>query len=230
MVGVICRLINKNLQDQAQAIFNEWFISSEPIPKVPIAEIALNITDGVHNTVSDDPAGDHLLLSCKNIKGGILTIGNTERRISKDTFDKLRKRTKLSKGDVLLSSVGTVGELYLLNEDPTNYEFQRSVAMIKPDPSKISSIYLYEALLSQQQLLINTAHGAVQQCIFISDIGKFEIPLAEYSRIMEYTSLVMPMMDTISANHSENIHLEFLRDSLLPQLINGVIDVADITL
>ena len=136
--------INENLETQAQAIFTNMFAKNNSVISATIADIALNITDGVHNTVHDDPQGNYFLLSCKNIKGSSLNIANSDRRISLETFEKLRRRTKLSKGDVLISSVGTIGELLLLNEEPHNYEFQRSVAMIKPNLNIVSPAYLYE--------------------------------------------------------------------------------------
>ena len=135
----INKKINENLAQQAQAIFVNMFAHNENVIPTTIADVALNVTDGVHNTVHDDPEGEYLLLSCKNIKGGSLSIGSSERRISFDTFEKLRRRTKLSKGDVLISSVGTVGELFLLNEEPSHFEFQRSVAMVKPINKKCFS-------------------------------------------------------------------------------------------
>ena len=131
--------INCNLEQQAQALFKSWF--SDISYFAPLSDVTINITDGVHNTVTDTPNGEYLLLSCKNIKGGKLSISKDERRIDKATFDKLRKRTKLDKGDILLSSVGTIGEILFLNSNPTNIEFQRSVAIIKADNNKISPEY-----------------------------------------------------------------------------------------
>lgn len=224
--------INANLEQQAQALFKSWFVDFEPFggempvgwKEVGFKDICINITDGVHNTVVDDPNGTYLLLSCKNIKGGVLSISSDERLINEETFLKLRKRTKLEKGDILLSSVGTIGEMFLLNEEPTNFEFQRSVAIIKPDNSKISSAFLYESMLQQKESIIHSAHGAVQQCIFISDIGDFKTILPTLEVIKKYTGIVQPMLDTITANQNENKKLSNLRDTLLPKLMNGEIE------
>ena len=193
-----------------------------------IADIALNITDGVHNTVIDDPEGQYLLLSCKNIKGGLLSIGTSERRINLETFEKLRRRTKLAKGDILISSVGTVGELLLLNTNPSNYEFQRSVAIVKPNPELVSSAYVYESLVTKKAELINAAHGAVQQCLFISDIAGFPIGIPNPRDLRSFDDVVNPMFDTITANEGENLRLEALRNILLPKLMSGELDVSDL--
>ena len=220
--------INENLEEQAQSVFTHMFASNESVEPARLKDIALNITDGVHNTVHDDPDGEYLLLSCKNIKGGSLNISQSERKISFETFTQLRRRTKLAKGDVLISSVGTVGEILLLNTDPINYEFQRSVAIVKPDPEKITPVYLYEALMSQRKELINTAHGAVQQCLFISDIAEFPIGIPQKEDLLAFDSIVAPMMGIISSNESENARLSELLDTLLPCLMSGEIDVSDL--
>ena len=221
------RRVNENLEQQAQAIFANMFDESNTT-QATISDVSLNVTDGVHNTVHDDPEGEYLLLSCKNIKGGSLNIGTSERRISRDTFEKLRRRTKLSKGDVLISSVGTIGELLLLNNEPLNYEFQRSVAMVKPNLSVVSSAYLYESLLSNRAKLINSAHGAVQQCLFISDIAEFPIRIPQQDILSEFDTIVTPMLDIVTANENENIKLSQLRDTLLPKLMSDEIDVSDL--
>ncbi len=225
--------INTNLEQQAQALFKNWFVDFEPFggkmpegwKEVEFRDVCENITDGVHNTVVDDSNGEYLLLSCKNIKGGVLTISSSERKINKETFEKLRKRTKLAKGDILLSSVGTVGEMYLLNETPDNYEFQRSVAIIKPNTSLISPAFLYESMLFQKDTIIHSAHGAVQQCIFISDVGDFKTILPTLDVIDKFTNIIQPMLDTITANQHENQKLANIRDTLLPKLMNGEIEV-----
>ena len=220
--------INGNLASQVQTIFEKMFEENQATSTpARVSDVALNVTDGVHNTVNDDPAGEFFLLSCKNIKGGSLGIGLSERRISKETFDKLRRRTKLAKGDILISSVGTIGEILLLNSDPLNYEFQRSVAMIKPNPKYVSSTYLYASLVSKRLQLIHAAHGAVQQCLFISDIENFPICIPETEKLHAFDEIVVPMFDAISSNETENRQLADLRDSLLPKLMSGQLDISE---
>lgn len=210
------------------AIFNKLFLSNPSRENIAIKKAALKVTDGVHNTVQDDINGAFYLLSCKNIKGGILTIGNSDRKISENTFNRLRKRTQLEKGDILLSSVGTVGEILLLQKEPVNFEFQRSVAMIKPNQDIISSVYMYEALLSQKEKILNMAHGAVQQCLFISDIEEITIPLPTQSELNLFDSVVVPLLSKMQNNLDENNQLASIRDVLLPKLMSGEIDVSNI--
>ncbi len=215
------RRINANFEQQAQALYKSWF--GEISSNITLQEITLNITDGVHNTVKDDCSGEYLLLSCKNIVGGHLVIGPNERRINKETFDKLRKRTRLSEGDILVSTVGTVGEIVILLDPPANVEFQRSVGIIKPNISKASPYYIYCALKDKQEALKHTAHGAVQQCIFIGDLKNFEIPYSYSKKLIEFDTIVSPMFNQLTINHRESNYLTQLRDTLLPKLMSGEI-------
>ena len=169
-----------------------------------------------------------MLLSCKNIKGGHLITSSNERTINKETFNKIRKRTRLSKGDILLSSVGTIGEVMFLNTDPENYEFQRSVAIIKPNTEKVSSYYVYEALVSQKAQIINAAHGAVQQCLFIADIIDLPIGIPSQKRLHEFNTIVEPMFNAITSIEIESAKLALLRNTLLPRLMSGELNLSGI--
>ena len=239
------RRINENLEQQAQALFKSWFVDFEPFKDLPFVEselgmipqgwtvvsykdVCANITDGVHNTVKDDPRGDYYLLSCKNIKGGTVSVGDNERRIDKQTFEKLRKRTKLQKGDILLSSVGTIGEMVFLNEEPDYYEFQRSVAIIKPDEDYIDAAFLFYSMKNQKDAIVHSAHGAVQQCLFISDVSSFVTIYPPRDIMGRYSSIAMKIQDEKTKNEQESRRLAELRDTLLPKLMSGEINVSEV--
>ena len=232
------RKINENLEQQAQALFKSWFEDFEPFKNgefveselgmIPLSEICEQITDGVHNSVKDEPNSNYMLLSCKNIVGGVLSKNNY-RSISKSTFESLRMRTKLAKGDILLSSVGTIGEIAIVEEDPINYEFQRSVAIIKPKKN-IGTYFLYNALLASKARLQHAAHGAVQQCIFIGDLKKFEVICYDTEKASHYNESVRPLFEEIAKLHQESHRLAELRDTLLPKLMSGELKVSEIVI
>ena len=139
-------------------------------------EICLKITDGTHSTVKDDSDGNCFLLSAKNIKNGHVCYNtDTDRKISKETLLFLRNRTRTEIGDVLITTVGTIGEISSVDDD--NYEFQRSVALLKPNPSIITSKFLeYSLKTAESQLMLeNFVSGSVQKCIFLDSIKQLKI-------------------------------------------------------
>ena len=196
------------------------FVESE-LGLIPLSLVCEQITDGVHNSVKDEPNSSYMLLSCKNIVGGVLSKNNY-RSISKNTFDSLRLRTKLAKGDILISSVGTIGEIAIVEEDPLNYEFQRSVAIVKPK-EKIGTYFLYNALLASKTRLQHAAHGAVQQCLFLGDLKKFKVNCYDIEKAFLYNETVKPLFEEIAKLHQESDRLATLRDTLLPKLMSGQI-------
>ena len=79
-------------------------------------------------------------------------------------------------------------------------------------------------MLFQKDTIIHSAHGAVQQCIFISDVGDFKTILPTLDVIDKFTNIIQPMLDTITANQHENQKLANIRDTLLPKLMNDEIE------
>ena len=156
-------------------------------------DVTINITDGVHNTVTDDENGNCFLLSCKNIKNGRIIIGEKERKINKETLLKLRKRSCLQKEDILITSVGTIGEMSIIEEESPNYDFQRSVAIIKPDTNKVIPKFLYYCLNNELCQINSLIKGAVQKCLFISGIRGIRVILPE----LELQRKIINVLDNI---------------------------------
>lgn len=176
--------------------------------KVKLEDICINITDGVHNTVKDTINEQYYLLSCKNIKNGNVCIDKHDRTISKETLDRLRKRTQLSKGDVLLSSVGTIGETAIVKEEYPPYEFQRSVAIFKPDKRYITSKFLFYSLNNKKKVLQSMAEGAVQQCLFINPLKQFQILIPPLDKQRKIAGILSALDDKIELNNKINRNLE----------------------
>lgn len=225
----------KILEQMAENLYKEWFVRfrfpghettpfENGIPKGWKIEEIKNIstvTDGVHNTIQDTPNSQYLLLSCKNIKDGKLHISDDERTIDEETFLKLRKRTQLAKGDVLVTSVGTIGDTLLLNQEPSHIEFQRSVAIIKPNKKFVNSSFLYEMLKSMRKELENAAHGAAQQCLFIGDINRMKVCLPPLEISLLFEKKVQKIYDLILTLTNQFDNLIKQRELLLPRLMSG---------
>lgn len=215
----------KLLEEAAQRLYKEWFAQNNNLETIKLVDISSKITDGVHNTVYNEEGSPYKLLSCKNVVGGHLMINSSERSISKDTFEKLRKRTQLEKGDILVSTVGSVGEVVYLDIEPNHIEFQRSVGIIKVDKNVVTPLYVYYSLLNRKSELKRTAHGAAQQCLFISDLKNFEILIGSQKQIQNFENFVKPISERITnARHQLRLLTES-RDRLLPKLLSGEIEV-----
>lgn len=175
---------------------------------VKLEDVCIKITDGVHNTVIDDADSACFLLSCKNIKNSSIVINDNDRRISRETLINLRKRTQMSQGDVILSSVGTIGEAAIIKDENPNYEFQRSVAIFKPNFEKIISKFLYYSLIYNKAAFQFLAEGAVQQCLFIAPLKNFPISLPPLDVQKRIAGILGALDDRIDVLRRENVILE----------------------
>ncbi len=171
-----------------------------------LKDIAISIFDGVHNSVLDNENGDCFLLSAKNIKNGIISFDQTDRKIDKSTRDKLSKRTNLAKDDVLVTTVGTVGELAIVDENYQKYEFQRSVGIIKCNQEIVLPQYLYYLLKTESYnyYLHVVATGAAQPCIFLSTLKNIKVKLPNLHVQSDVLS-VLSKYDKLINNYKEQI-------------------------
>ena len=184
-----------------------------------MSAISLNITDGTHSTVKDNPQGEYYLLSCKNIKDGRIIINSKDRKIDKQTLKKLNSRTKLAKNDLLLTTVGTIGEVALVKSDNINFELQRSVAIIKPNINIVFPKFLYYYVKSNscQNQLEGLSRGTAQKCLFLEPINKIIISYPE-------SKIIQKKIATILSNYDDLIENNIRRIQILEQIARLVYD------
>ena len=178
--------------------------------------LCINITDGEHASVQNDDEGKYFLLSNKNIINGRIIVTENERKISKETFNKINKRTKLEKGDLVISTVGILGKLAIIPDGNLTYDFQRSVGIIKCNENLLNTKYLYHYLNSDfVQLRLNyLSKGAVQKCLFISDLKKLEIDFPEIKTQQKIAKVLSDLDAKIELNNKINAELEAMAKTL----------------
>lgn len=176
-----------------------------------IGELSINVTDGEHGSVIDDKNGLYYLLSNKNIKNGYVKFDENDRKISAKSFRKINKRTKLEIDDVIIATVGSIGRTAIIRDKNLNYDFQRSVGIIKTDSKQLLPQYLhyYFQLPYVQKRLKNLSKGAVQQCLFISDLKDIDIDVPNVFSYQEKITKVLSDLDAkIELNNKINTELE----------------------
>lgn len=137
-----------------------------------LSKLTRLLKDGTHGTHKDVENGAWLL-SAKNIKNNSIIFDESDRMISYDDYHKIYKNYQLQKDDLLLSIVGTIGQVALV-KDPTNLAFQRSVAIIRFKDQLSSSffLYLFQTYTFKKKLLRNQVVSA-QPGLYLGDLGKF---------------------------------------------------------
>ena len=97
------------------------------------------------------------------------------------------------------------------------------------DSAMTDDVYFWFALLKKRQKEIyDSQTGSAQPHIYPQHISSMRLPSLNMDLVTEYVSSVKPFFALVGANLDESKHLASLRDSLLPKLMSGEIDVSDV--
>ena len=154
---------------------------------VRVKVIGSKIVDGDHNPpkgLSSDSG--YYMLSSKNINNNGITELDSVRYLSYEDWRKCNERTNLQKGDVLLTTVGTLGRSCVYEGDKP-YCFQRSVSIIQTFVFNYYLKYCFDSPFFQSSI-DDKATGTAQRGFYLNQLEDAIIPLpplAEQHRIVE---------------------------------------------
>ncbi len=222
--------INRNLEAQAQALFKSWFVDFEPWGGVMpedwkegvIADLT-NLLNGFAFKSSDFVEdGQYKLITIKGVQDGKMTIDGA------DCLDMLPNKMpqwcQLQKGDILLSLTGNVGRCCLVDMD--NCLLNQRVAKLQPK-AEYNRLFVY-SLFRQESMkarMIGISRGTAQMNLSPVETGKLSILVPTDKVLKDFGTRYNGILDTILNNISENLRLAALRDTLLPKLMKGEIEV-----
>lgn len=171
--------------------------------------------------------GNNYYVTIKNMGNNRIYLDERCDKIDDEAIRRIQMRSDLKVGDLLFSGIGTIGRVFLIDKPATNWNTSESVFNLRPN-AKVSSEFLYLLLLNNdmQDYAINLASGSVQKGIRMADLKKYSFFLPTLDVIKRLTSLWKPLIKQIKANEVESDSLAVLRDTLLPKLMSGEIDVS----
>ena len=207
--------INNNLDQQAQALFRSQFLTQETLPagwiKATLGEISLMGAGGDKpKTVS--------ATQTENCPYPIYSNG-----INDEGLYGFTNEYKIKDESITVSARGTIGFVCLRHKPYT--PIVRLVTLI-PNTDVLSAKYLY--LWLKNSPIHGT--GTTQQQLTVPDFRKTEIIFPTKKEMSSFTDTVTPLFEAMWANQDENTKLAKVRDSLLPKLMSGELDVSDIEL
>ena len=217
--------INQNLEQQAQAIFKSWFVDFEnPKRKTCKAEEYFSISIG-KTPPRKEPEWfslnsiDKKWVSISDMGNCGVFILNSSEYLKDSAIDKFNI-VLVPKDTVILSFKLTVGRVAITNEEMTTNE---AIAHFKTDNKKIKE-YLYCYLKKYNfQTMGSTSSIATAVNSKIIKSMPFIIPTDD--EIEKFHQVAKFIFEKIRINQIENEKLTQLRDTLLPKLMSGEIDV-----
>ncbi len=211
--------INENLEQQAQAIFKSWFIDFEPFSNRKPSDWSVSAL----GNVSIMGAGGDKPQNVSPIKTDLYKYPIYSNGLSNEGLYGFTDKPKISEESVTVSARGTIGFVCLRH---IPYVPIVRLVTLTPKTEIISAKYLY---LWLKQLHI-TGTGTTQQQLTVPDFQKTEILVPSQEIVTLFTATVDPIFEKIWANQNENEKLSSLRDTLLPKLMSGELDVSGIDL
>ena len=219
--------INENLEQQAQAIFKAWFVDYEPFGGVlpedwrtgSLSEICgyskakVNIEDLTLDTY----------YSTENMQP------NRQGAVRATALPTIKQTTACKKGDVLISNIRPYFKKIIYCFDDCGC----STDVLCFVPNRIEySTFLYCALYSDKffDYMAAGSKGTKMPRGDKQQIMMYPICIPSVEYIEKFSKVVAPMLETIYTNRLEDNNLAILRDTLLPKLMTGEIDVSQVQL
>ena len=231
--------INADLEEMAQAIFKNWFVDFEPFKDGKFVDSELGM---IPEGWKVGTLGDF----CKCLLGGTPSRSKEEywngdvNWINSGEINKFRileasekitelglskSATKLlpKKTTVLAITGATLGQVSLLEIDTCANQSVIGVL----ENTEIPYEYIYPFIKDRIEMLIQHQTGGAQQHINKDNVESLIFLLPAKNVLEGYISLVRPMYKRIESQCFENLYLSLLRDTLLPRLMSGELEVPE---
>lgn len=222
--------INNNLEQQAQALYQQMFIECA-------------VSDWKTGTISDlgtvigggTPSKSH---SEYYSSKGVAWITPKDLSINKTKFITHGERdiselglknssaTIMPKGTVLFSSRAPIGYIAISTGDVTTNQGFKSVV----PKSEIGTAFIYYFLKQNLPIIEGMASGSTFKEVSGSTMKAVPAIIPDCKTLKRFNDFCHPIFEKQQNLEAENLSLSALRDSLLPRLMSGEIDVSDIEL
>lgn len=186
VVSILCS-INEQIDSYAEAIaalfrvkaatFNNFYLKANRLhPVISLVDGCTRVTDGTHQPPTFTEEGIPFFL-VKTISSGFVDWSSTK-SVSQQTYDELTRRVKPKKGDILYTAVGATYGVALLVEFDQPFVFQRHIAHIIPNPTKLNSRYVEEFINSRfgKRQSDKCAIGSAQPTVTLKSLSGFKLP------------------------------------------------------
>ena len=224
--------INADLEEMAQAIFKNWFVDFEPFKDGKFVDSELGmipegwkvgtLEDIAEITMGQSPAGNSLN---ENREGMIFYQGSSDfgfRFPSIRVFTTEPKRLAVA-NSVLFSVRAPVGDINVAKEECC---IGRGVASIKSKYGHDS--YLFYTMKSLHKLFDSfDGEGTVFGSINKKTLSAIQILLPSDGIVEQFNNIASSFDDRIRSLSDENSRLSLLRDTLLPRLMSGELEVPE---
>ncbi|MCM0588727.1 MAG: restriction endonuclease subunit S [Gloeotrichia echinulata CP02] len=221
------REMNQTLENIAWTIFNSWFQENnfpENWQILPLEECMAEIIDYRGKTPKKTTSGIPLI-TAKIVKNG--RINQPEEYIALEDYHSWMRRGFPESGDVVMTTEAPLGEIAQL--DGRKVALAQRLITLRGKPGILDNTYLKFLMQSSfvQDQLHARATGTTVFGIRQSELREVLLAIPPFPEQKAIASVLRNLEDKIGANEKESLMLAAIRDSLLPQILSGQIQVRD---
>ena len=237
------RRINKNLEQQAQALFKSWFVDFEPFKDQPFVESELGM---IPQGWRVGTLGDICVTNKRTYKGDFVSeieyidtgcvtnnIIDTP-QILNPAIDKIpsRARRAVTEGDIIYSSVRPNQRHYALLFNPSSNTVVSTGFVVITANWSGYRYYIYQYLIQDE--IVNKLQAIAEQSVSTfpslnaSDLTNLKIVIPPNDVVGDFAALNCSFITQINKKQQESRRLAELRDTLLPRLMSGELKVNDV--
>lgn len=224
----ICQPINDNLLQQAIAIFCEWFLTdpeSKEWPLVALDSLTSLVSRGIAPKYTE--VSEQIVLNQKCIRDHYIDVSLGRAHTPKAINEKW-----LQYGDLLINSTGegTLGRSAQVWYVPENTTVDSHVTIVRAK-SQLLLFYIGFWGISHEREIESLHTGSTGQTELPRDrVKAMELHLPDNDTLTRFNAVIAPLVSIIVVNQREITHLASIRDTLLPKLMSGELDVSNIQL
>jgi type I restriction enzyme, S subunit len=157
--------------------------------KEKLGTVLTLLKDGTHNPPKRTDSGVPML-SALNINNGRINFNKDISFISKEDYEEMHKKYEITKNDILMTIVGTLGRVAIVKSQTKKFTVQRSVAIFRTDDSELLPVYLYYYIQGNdfQKNITLRSNTTAQSGIYLKELSNIEIsipPLFEQKKIAD---------------------------------------------
>jgi type I restriction enzyme S subunit len=210
---------------EASVIDKVFQAAARDYGQAPLQQVCLSVTDGDHLTPSFTEQGVSFIF-VGNVSTGRLHFRGCK-FVSEEYFQTLDASRKPCKGDVLYSAVGATLGIPAIVDSDRDFCFQRHVAILKPNKSRLNSRFLWFMLRARSiyELAWKSTTGSAQPSVPLRGIRALPVPippLEEQARLVSYLDDVQARMDaSIELQSETTAELDALLPSILDKAFKG---------
>ena len=223
--------INENLEQQAHAIYNSWFIyftqndGMKPSSwlDATLDDLTCLVTRGITPKYNEET--DQIVLNQKCVRNHTIDLAPSRHHLPKAITEKWLKQ-----GDLLINSTGegTLGRVAQVWFEPKNMTVDSHITIVRPKDELLKYYIGLWGMTHEKQIEEQHTGSTGQTELPRERVKAMKILKPDNDTLSSLNDLISPIASCIVTNQEESLRLSMIRDILLPKLMSGELDVSNI--